>query len=444
MGRAYELSGDYLKARKAFEEVYSINNDSGSALAFFVDDAVRNENHKIAEKFARQLYELYPNVPATLSKYLNILKRQGKQKQILDVAKNAYEQNAASGAHAAMYASLLTTIDSYQQALDILNSIPQSPSLPPLFWVMKVRSELATDKLKEAEDTADNWLSFNPTFKSAYLFAANVYELTGNIAGSISTLKAAEPFFIDDDEIYIMSAYYLTLQGDLDAAERQLNKVNEDSYYLVAYKGVKGQLLLLQGEFSQASSVLLEHYNDVKNYRILNMLTQALINNSQTDLALELVSAFVDDNPDVVGSLELLAELYIGKDHQQAITTYQRVLELAPDNHAAMNNSAWLLYFNGKSDEGLKYSQQALQIHPDNPDYLDTHGMILLRLGQVDESIRVLMQSIEIKPDSVSIRLHLAEAFKIAGLDRESEEAIRRVDTKNAPWQSEIQRIRAL
>jgi putative PEP-CTERM system TPR-repeat lipoprotein len=443
-GRAYELSAEYDKARRSFKEVYSIKNDSASALAFFADDAVRNDNLDEAENYAQALYELFPNQSATLQKYLGILKRQEKPTQSINVAKNAYEQNSASGPFGAIYASLLANAGSHAQALDILSSIEQSPSLPPLFWIIKARAELLTDKSEEAENTVDNWLSLNPTFKPAYLFAANIYEITGNISGSIRVLKAAEQFFIEADEIYIMSAFYLIRQGDLDTANRQLNKVSEKSHSLAGYKGVKGELLLLEGKFSQANSLLRDYYNSVKNYQTLNMLTQTLINTSQSDEALALVLAFVKDNPNMVDGIELLAELYIGIDHEQAINAYKRVLLLEPDNHAAMNNSAWLLNFNGKNSEGLKYSQQALQLQPDTPEYLDTHGMILLRLGQVDESLKVLMQSITLKPDSIVIRLHLAEAFKVAGLDRESEQAIRRIDTTNSQWQSEIQRIRSL
>ena len=156
------------------------------------------------------------------------------------------------------------------------------------------------------------------------------------------------------------------------------------------------------------------------------------------------MSIFVINNPNNESGVELLAELYIGEDHKQSLMLYKRLIELEPTNHAAYNNSAWLLHLNGQNSEALSYSQQALELMPQNPEYLDTHGMILLRLGQVDESIKALLTSVTMKPNSVAIRLHLAEAFKLSGLDTESDKLLNGINTTIPQMEAEIQRIRSL
>lgn len=443
-GRAFDLSESYDQALTVFETVYAMQQDSASALAFFVDHAVRANKLSEAEAYAKRLYELIPNSPATLNKYLNILKRQEKHSEVADTVKTAYEQNLGSSVYATLYASILVTEAAYERALALLNDIEQSPQLPPLFWLTKAKAELAIGNLKDAESTVNAWLSFNQTFKPAYLFAANLYEMTGNIKKSINVLKTAEHFLPADNQVLIMSAFYLVQTGELDSAGRQLDKVSRDIHISAGYKGVKGQLLLAEGDFTGASELLTDYHNEANNYQSLSALTEALTGASRIDDAIDAVSAFVEVNPTEARGVELLAELYINTNHQQAVSFYQKLLVLEPENHVAMNNMAWLLHVNGKNTEAISYSEQALQFQPVNPEYLDTYGMILLRLERVDDAINALLQSIRAKPDSILIRMHLAEAFKVGGLDDESESLLRGITTTIPQVEAEIMRIRSL
>ncbi|MDA3929623.1 MAG: tetratricopeptide repeat protein [Prolixibacteraceae bacterium] len=91
---------------------------------------------------------------------------------------------------------------------------------------------------------------------------------------------------------------------------------------------------------------------------------------------------YVADNKQLEAQFELYrAEAYYNLDNsKQAFTSFEKVIEIEPDNFMAMNNYAYYLSVRGEQLEKAEMlSGRVVQANPDNATYLDTHAWVLFK-----------------------------------------------------------------
>ena len=93
----------------------------------------------------------------------------------------------------------------------------------------------------------------------------------------------------------------------------------------------------------------------------------------------------------------------------QAITHFQKALEIKPDLVEAHDNLGLALAGRGQVDEAIACYRKALQIKPNLAEAHDNLGLALAGRGQVDDAIACYRKALQIKPN-------LAEAHDNLGL----------------------------
>ncbi len=97
---------------------------------------------------------------------------------------------------------------------------------------------------------------------------------------------------------------------------------------------------------------------------------------------LETGQSYVVENPKMEAQFELYkAEAHYNLNHpEKAFASFEKVLEMEPNNYMAMNNYAYYLSVKGINlDRAEALSSKVVQVHPDNPTYVDTHAWVLFR-----------------------------------------------------------------
>lgn len=110
------------------------------------------------------------------------------------------------------------------------------------------------------------------------------------------------------------------------------------------------------------------------------------------------------------GSAYYYAELY-----QDAKDTYDRVLELDPENSIALRGRGITYSQLGKNDEAMGDLNRSLELKNDDPAALHNRGIIYIRLGKYDKALADLNRSLEIRPDSPAVLYNLACLFSLWG-----------------------------
>jgi tetratricopeptide (TPR) repeat protein len=115
--------------------------------------------------------------------------------------------------------------------------------------------------------------------------------------------------------------------------------------------------------------------------------------------------------------------------HDEAIGTYEIILEKNPDLDAAANNLAALL-----SDfrfDDPKMLERALELtarfqNSDNAFFLDTLGWIYYRMNEYDRSLSLIGKAAELQGDIPQIQYHLGMVLKALGKHDQARQALQK------------------
>jgi tetratricopeptide (TPR) repeat protein len=115
---------------------------------------------------------------------------------------------------------------------------------------------------------------------------------------------------------------------------------------------------------------------------------------------------------DVAAALDL-ATLYDRLNRsKEARAEYQTVIQLQPENTAALNNLAYLEAEEGVDlDQALAYAQHAQQRAPDDPNVQDTLALVYIHKNLTGDGVRILRDLVARSPENPAFHLHLAIAL---------------------------------
>jgi putative PEP-CTERM system TPR-repeat lipoprotein len=129
---------------------------------------------------------------------------------------------------------------------------------------------------------------------------------------------------------------------------------------------------------------------------------------------------------DVTVRLALAQELLAGDATGRAIAEYEKIVALAPDNVAALNNLAYL-YSVADDRRALATAERAYAAAPANLAVQDTLGWIALRAGQKERAVTLLEKAARALPGDPKVQYHYATALKEAGREAEARRVLERL-----------------
>jgi len=115
------------------------------------------------------------------------------------------------------------------------------------------------------------------------------------------------------------------------------------------------------------------------------------------------IKSYIDESTDPTRTSELWAEKGLihaaAKEYEEAIASFDRVLQIKPDDHQAWNNRGIALGILGIYEEAIASYDRALQINPDEHQAWYNRGYALGNLGRYEEAITSYDRALQINPD---------------------------------------------
>lgn len=190
----------------------------------------------------------------------------------------------------------------------------------------------------------------------------------------------------NDSRSFSIQADFYIQQGKQSEARNYLIKaldVDPNSYPLWE------QLIIIDNQLEDFSTMV-EHSEKAMEYfpsqpllYVLNAVGNIQLKKYADALkSLESGMIYVTDNKKLEAQFELYrAEAYYNMDQsQKAFSSFEKVIEIEPDNFMAMNNYAYYLSVRREQLEKAELlSGRVIQANPDNPTYLDTHAWVLFQ-----------------------------------------------------------------
>ena len=159
--------------------------------------------------------------------------------------------------------------------------------------------------------------------------------------------------------------------------------------------------------------------------------------------ALALFRKAAQEHPEDVQIHILLGELLESeKDWDGAKASYQKALEIQPENAVASNNLASvILQEGGNIDVALAMAQTARRGMPDSADAADKLGWAYYKKGAFGNAIDLFKEAVKKNPDDPSFHYHLGLAYQQAGNQALAKEQLQKV-LKISPNFSEAENVK--
>lgn len=126
------------------------------------------------------------------------------------------------------------------------------------------------------------------------------------------------------------------------------------------------------------------------------------------------------------GARVLLARLYLAEgESEKALSTYEKVIEEAPDLMGPKADVAYLLATRGEQlDRALAYAEEAQRARPDHPAIADTVGFVYFQMGRNEAAVQQFRYAIELAESRgasiATVNYHLGLALQAMGRNTEA------------------------
>ncbi len=243
--------------------------------------------------------------------------------------------------------------------------------------------------LKLAIDQYEQIVKLDPKSVEDHLLLGRLYRLNNELLKAENEFKAAVAIQPDSEEAVTTLAYLYNEEGDSTRALQVLNAIPEKSRSAKVYSAL-GYTYEQQKQYKEAvdayrKSTELDH----DNLDAVRGLAQNLMNDNQTDAALEQYKVIVDQDPSDAQTYMRMAEIdrRSGK-FDQAMDALKKASTVVPDSLEVQYNIATIDEAQGKYDEAIQILTQLLQKteHTDG-DYStadqNNRSVFLERLGTV-------------------------------------------------------------
>jgi len=247
--------------------------------------------------------------------------------------------------------------------------------------------------------------------------AANLYRMQGVQLRNQNKLAEARESLMQAVELFPENASYLGNMIETEIAAKNISEAQKLLDQFVKTPENEGERLFLQGliRFAENKNAEgLQLYMDSWKAKPMEVVAEQIYGVHQKAGDKENAEKFlIEWNEKLPGSnrapLLLAVTAQSKNDPEQAITWYEKSVELNPEMPAALNNLAWM-YYERKDPRALEYAKKAYDLAPNVAAIADTYGWILVEKGELKKGIELLTKAAALEPENQEILYHLKEA----------------------------------
>ena len=332
---------------------------------------------------AKMAYDLMSNDPEKVLVYAFALEMNGKSRQAVALYEALFRLNPTNNELIARMVRLYNQIGDLEGAVELLKEVSKRSDtggagakvqLAILLWELK--------RFDQAEKILSDLHKQYPDSDRVTYMAGLGREKVKAFESAIATynkIDSASPFY-RHAQLRVIGIY-----RSLGKQEKSLEIINSH----IANKRVDPEEF-----YSLGASI----YSD----------------QGKPDNAISLLQQGIDENPDSVGLIFLLAVYYEKSDKKEdCVATLRLVIEKDPRHSSALNYLGYLFAEQGKNlDEAEDLITKALQIKPRDGFYLDSLGWVYYKRKNYRKALEILLQAESVLPTEGVILEHLGDVYK--------------------------------
>jgi putative PEP-CTERM system TPR-repeat lipoprotein len=372
--------GDFAEAGKRFERVLAIDAKNIAAMLGLAQ--IAEQRRDLEETLAWLEQARAADEKALLPRLVlsNYFLRRREPKKALDIAQEAAKFHAQDPRVLVLLEQVHLALGNASEALaSSTRLVDKWPNVPGAHLEhAKVLMQLK--RYTPARDALKRALQLKPDFLQAKVVLA-IIELESNNAEQ--ALKIAHDVQQKDELLG------LSLAGDVHLRSKDYARA-KDAYSRALTRRPLPELVMKVAEVERAMG--------------------------QSSQAMATLQRWLKDHPDDVRiGMALAAHYQAAGRNGEAVSQLRRVVELQPDNAAALNNLAWLAHMQ-RDPTALQYAEKAHKLMPQDGAIADTLGWLLVQENKdIPRAVELLRKASQQVPQLPAIRYHYATALAKAG-----------------------------
>jgi len=377
LGNVLVAQGSLAKAAEAYEQALKLDPENIRALENLGNYYALLDPDKALAYYQRYI-DLNPRDADIYFQMALVYQKRGNFSKALTLYKQSIELDPEQ------LASHLAVADLYEQQASTAAAIgeytiaTQLQPANPLIFLRLGNLYYRDEKWDDAEQAFKAVQTLAPKDPTVYYWLARVAEEKKNWKEAAADAEKAYTLS-QDPQFLPLTAYYLTLDRQLEKAIKVLEKARE---------------------------------NDPDNANVLLFLGMNYLDLEKADKAHEVLVKGVSLYPkDVQMRFQLaMAEDRLGH-FDEAVKQFQTILTIDPKNAAAMNYLGYSWADKGtRLEEAEKLLRKAVSLDPESGAYLDSLGWVRLKRGDPQEARPLLEKAVLYSPDPL-IYDHLGDAY---------------------------------
>ncbi len=274
-----------------------------------------------------------------------------------------------TSALAELYAKTGRIRDAVMEAQDIIKRDPNNLEAHKLLGRIYLRSlgdiqagQGSQDVLKRAIEQYEQIIKIEPDNVDDHLLLGRLYRLNNDLQKAEGEFKTAVKLDPNSEEAVTTLAYLYNEEGDTTRAGEVLSSIPDAARSAKLYSAL-GYTYEQQKQYKNAITAYRKAIDlDHDNLDAIRGLAQNLMNDGQTDAALEQYKVIADANPEDADNYLRIAEIYrkSGK-FDQALESLKKAGSMVQDSIQVPYNMAAVYQAQGRYDEGIQVMQDLLK-----------------------------------------------------------------------------------
>ena len=279
----------------------------------------------------------------------------------------------------------------------------------------------AAGETNQAIDTLNRWATLEPGSATPLVRLAAMHAKRKDYPKTLDLLRKAQKLAPDDLGIARDLVVGYLLAGKPDEAIKEAKSLQSSRPKVAVGFALEGDVHTATQSWAQAERAYRDALKVEPTSEGLALKLHSTL--SRTNKAAEadaFAKKWLAEHPKDVTFRVYLAERALGeKNLRSAVTLYQAVIALQPDNVVALNNLAWTAGQLG-DPKAIGYAERAVRLAPESAAALDTLGTLLVLKGDATKGLEYSKKATDLAPKRHDIRLNYAKALLKAGRTEEA------------------------
>lgn len=400
LASAYVSYGELLEANAIYDRIMKRRGaDFSIHLRKFRNfNALQMRDSALAE--LQEMRELDPGNLTTLRTISQFYMELNETDMALEILNEARERNSRDPQTLLLLAEIYVDQKKWDRLGEIFVSMLQDPLIYPSQKLELVRFIYSQYRNNPSEQV--------------------LAEQTGNV---LTTFSESEP---DYGPAQLLAAEYMLQNGEMESALNKLEQANRVMPDQPDAWRQRVQVLFQMERYDDVISIADSASNYAPDDAFIQFFTGAsymLTDRPEEALSWLESASFSPANRNFRSVIQgTLADVQSDLDRwDDAKRSYERALQLDPENHNAMNNYA---YYLSTRDEELEYAlelaERAISYQPENAAYLDTIGWVYYKLGEFEEAREFIQRSVDTGEAGPEVYEHLGDVFHALGNSKQA------------------------